>query len=843
MESLFFPTFFDWDLGVEVADFLILIVGFLAIIFLVFVFLRHLKSRNKLPRSLSMITLLVSVPREVRPVTEEAKKEEKEIISVAENMFTLFYAIRKRSLRTILFGHDYISLEIVNFKGLIHFYIACPRYLKEYIERAVHSQYPKAVVEEAGEYNIFKPDSQVVGAVAKFRRRFYLPIKTYKILETDPLNAITNALSKLEEDEGAAIQLILRPMPKKWSRKGRKIAKKMAMKHLTIEEAERPFTAKFLGEESAPTLAELGMGALEREKEQGGYVSLPPMQEEIMKAIDEKASKYGFETNLRIIASAKTRERAEMILDNIIGAFAQYDNPRANGFIFLKPTGKKLQKLISAFVFRYFDEKWYWWSKVVLGTEELSSIFHLPHKFTETPNIKWVLAKDAPPPPNLPKEGLLLGKCNFRGQTYFVRIKRKDRQRHMYVIGQTGTGKSVFLSNMAIQDIQAGEGVCVVDPHGDLIDAILPHIPRERIDDVILFEPFDLERPMGLNMLEYKTEEQKDFAVQEMIAIFYKLFPPEMIGPMFEHNMRNVMLTLMADKNMPGTIAEIPRMFTDPSYQKVWIAKLKDPVVRAFWEKEMARTSDFHKSEMLGYLISKVGRFVENEMMRNIIGQSHSAFDLRKVMDEGKILLVNLSKGKVGEINSSLLGLIIVSKIQMAAYSRADIPEEQRRDFYLYVDEFQNFATDSFASILAEARKYHLNLIVAHQYISQLDEKIRDAVFGNVGTFIAFRIGVEDAEIVAKVFDPVFSEMDVINIARFHAYLRLMIDSGVSKPFAMATLPPPSGGSEEIAQAVRQLSRLKYGRDRRLVEAEILERSALGSRGASVLDMTREKTV
>jgi type IV secretory pathway TraG/TraD family ATPase VirD4 len=386
---------------------------------------------------------------------------------------------------------------------------------------------------------------------------------------------------------------------------------------------------------------------------------------------------------------------------------------------------------------------------------------------------------------------------------------------------------------MIIQDVQAGKGLCVVDPHGDLVEGVLPHVPKERADDIVLFEPFDLDRPMGLNMLEFKSEDQKDFAVQEMINIFYKLFPPEMIGPMFEHNMRNVMLTLMADQKNPGTIAEIPRMFTDQDYQKKWVAKLKDPVVRSFWENEMAKTSDFHKSEMLGYLISKVGRFVENEMMRNIMGQSHSAFDLRDIMDNEKVLLVNLSKGKTGEVNSELLGLIIVSKIQMAAMARADMPEEERKDFYLYVDEFQNFATDSFASILAEARKYRLNLIVAHQYVTQLEENIRDAVFGNVGSFFTFRIGVEDAEIIAKEFDPVFSETDVINIERFHTYLRLMTNSQKSNPFTMATYPPYEGGSEEIAQAVKQLSRLKFGRDRKVVETEIMSRAQLGAQVAT----------
>ena len=341
-----------------------------------------------------------------------------------------------------------------------------------------------------------------------------------------------------------------------------------------------------------------------------------------------------------------------------------------------------------------------------------------------------------------------------------------------------------------------------------------------------------MQYPMGLNMLEVKTDEEKDFAVQEMIEIFYKLFPPEMIGPMFEHNMRNVMLTLMADQDSPGTIAEIPRMFTDTDFQRYKVSKVKDPVVRSFWEKEMAKTTDFHKSEMLGYLISKVGRFVENEMMRNIIGQAHSAFDFREVMDQVKILLINLSKGKTGEVNSKLLGLIIVSKLQMAALSRADQPEEQRRDFYLYIDEFQNFVTDSLATILSEARKYHLNLTMAHQYISQLthenNTKIRDAVFGNAGTISAFRVGVEDAEIMAKEFAPVFNEFDVINIDRFHAYVKLMISGTASRPFNMQTLPPPGGGSAELASAVRHLAKLKCGRPRAEVEAEIGDRARLG---------------
>jgi len=479
------------------------------------------------------------------------------------------------------------------------------------------------------------------------------------------------------------------------------------------------------------------------------------------------------------------------------------------------------------FIHRGFHEK----KKVVLNSEEMASLFHFPSPWTEAPNIQWLLAKKAAPPINMPKEGVTLGKSTYRGTEMMVKIKREDRRRHVYVIGKSGVGKSVLLANMVKQDIQNGEGVAVVDPHGDLIEEILTGIPKERLDDVIIFDPSDADRPIGLNMLEAKDESQKDFAVQEMIAIFYKLFPPEMIGPMFEHNMRNVMLTLMSDLENPGTIAEIPRMFSDNEFQKSWVAKVKDPVVRSFWEKEMAKTSDFHKSEMLGYLISKVGRFVENEMIRNIIGQSRSGFDFREIMDKKKILLVNLAKGKTGEVNSELLGLIIVSKLQMAAMSRAELPEAERHDFYLYIDEFQNFITDSIATILSEARKYRLCLTIAHQYVGQLvknnDTKIRDAVFGNAGTMISFRIGVDDVETIAKEFAPTVNEYDLLNVEKYTAYIKLLIDNAASKAFNMQTLAPQKGDAE-LAQALKQLARLKYGRDKSIVEAEISERTQLG---------------
>ncbi|OGL92425.1 hypothetical protein A2239_02095 [Candidatus Uhrbacteria bacterium RIFOXYA2_FULL_40_9] len=419
----------------------------------------------------------------------------------------------------------------------------------------------------------------------------------------------------------------------------------------------------------------------------------------------------------------------------------------------------------------------------------------------------------------------------YRGVKTPVWMKEVDRSRHMYIIGKSGTGKSQLIARLATQDICAGHGVAVVDPHGDLTEQILGNIPKERIDDVIYFCPADLDRPMGLNMLETKDPSMKDFAVQEMISIFYKLFPPEMIGPMFEHHMRNVMLTLMSDPKNPGSLIEIPRIFSDESFQKTWRARVKDPVVQSYWVNEVDKTSDFHKSEMLGYLISKVGRFVENEMMRNIIGQAHSSFDFREVMDKKKILLVNLSKGKTGDVNAELLGMIIVTKLQMAALGRADMPESERHDFFLYIDEFQNFVTDSIATILSEARKYRLNLIIAHQYIGQLVKdgktEIRDAVFGNVGTNFVARIGPEDVETLEKIYSPEFSGYDLINSDKFTWYVKMIVDNSQIKPFTLNFEMFPKGDAE-LAKAIKELSRLKYARARDIVEEEIMERAQLG---------------
>jgi hypothetical protein len=810
-----------------------------------------LSKKTVIPSAFQKVILLITVPKETEVNTkkksDETQQSLQEQISQTESFFAIIGGLKAdRSLRSYLWGRtDTITFEIVAHNGLISFYAAVPQFLQRYFEQQLQAQFPHAQIEEVTDYNIFNKKGGVAGAYLKFTKPYYFPIKTYKKMEADPINGLTNALSKLQEGEAAVIQYVVRSAKAPWHAKGARLAREMQkgkgigagqsvlgnMGGSIVKGAGEMFKAGWTGKEQQTGAS----------TSQDPYTRLSPMVEETVKGLEEKSSKAGVDANIRIIVAAVDDIRAKAYMENIINAFSQYNIYQyGNGFRAYRP--KRLGWLVHDFIYRNFSEK----RKMIFNTEEMASLYHLPLATTETPNIRWLGARKAPPPADAPKQGLILGHNYYRGQDTVIKIKEEDRRRHMYIVGMTGTGKSTLMEELAKQDIRAGRGVGVIDPHGDLVANILTSIPKERADDVILFDPSDLERPIGLNMLEADTEDEKDFTVQEMIAIFYKLFPPEMIGPMFEHNMRNVMLTLMSDKESPGTIAEIPRMFSDQEFQESWVAKVKDPVVRAFWEKEMAKTSDFHKSEMLGYLISKVGRFVENSMMRNIIGQSRSGINFKDLMNQQKILLVNLSKGKIGEVNSSLLGLIIVSKLQMAAFSRAHLPEAKRHDFYLYIDEFQNYTTDSVATILSEARKYRLDLIMAHQYIGQLvdkgDTKIRDAVFGNVGTLIAYRIGVEDAEFLSKQFAPVFAEYDLINIQKYNAYVKLLIDNSATRAFNMAAYPP-SPGDPDISAAVRELSRLKYGRQRSLVEADIMERTQLGEAAKDSMTEIAERTL
>lgn len=770
------------------------------------------------------ITLMVTLPK--YKSQDETKGGERvadvrEDIGIAESFFAAIGGSpAQKGIKTWFIGHtDEVALEIVSHEKLITFYLTVPRFMQQFVEQQLHAQYSNANIEQVKDFNIFSPTGTIVGGYLKLKRENALPIKTYKDQESDPLNAITNSLSGVEEGDGVAIQYVLRSARSGWRSVGKKIVKNMKQ-GMGFEQAKHGKT------KSGISWGDAFLSKSTQEKKPEEQKTLSPLEQKMMEGIENKSSKAGMDVNIRIVASARSATAATNYLQQVLKAYSQY-NIYEYGNAFEAEIPKK-SKLLRDFIHRVFREN----KRLVLNTEEMASLWHLPLSTTETPNIRWMLARVAPAPADIPQIGFHLGYNEFRGHRTEIYMNREDRTRHMYVIGKTGTGKSWFLRYLAAQDIKNGEGVCVVDPHGDLVEALMGMIPKERIDDVIYFNPSDMERPMGLNMLEAPNANMRDFAVQEMISIFYMLFPPEMMGPMFEHNMRNFMLTLMADLENPGTLAEIPKMISDKVFQQKWLAKVTDPVVRSFWEDEMANTSDYHKSEMMGYLVSKVGRFVENEMMRNIIGQPKSAFNFRQIMDEGKILLVNLSKGLTGDVNANLLGLILVSKLQMAAFTRAELPEDQRKDFYLYMDEFQNFITPSIATILSEARKYKLNLIMAHQYMGQLvkdgKSEIRDAVLGNVGSILSSRVGPEDTEILAKVYEPVLSPYDLMNNDKFSWNTKIVVNNSQTKPFTLKTVQSEKP-NPKLAGALKEVSRLTYGKPRDSVAREIADRSGFGA--------------
>ncbi len=801
-----------------------LILVFLLIVLAFVVVLRaETDEKNSIFGGLEMVLFLVMMPKYSPQKEGEAQKEEKNLIMQMEQVFANFLYLRK----TRMFQPaPSCAFEIASQIGGadISFYVAVPKYLESVFEKYVQGVYPNAVVDKIPQdYTIFEPQGATAGAYLKLTESSLFPISTYQNMETDPMALVTNNLSKISTNEGGAVQVVIKPISKSDLRKrGEKALKKIREGkpiNIAVLEASQGHVAEGIDD----AWKTFGGKPLKRQEEEAGIRDREQsFDQKGYEAIQNKIQKQPFEVNIRVVASAQSQGRAEDILGHLISAFSQYSMAAINSLEPKKVYGKELQKLVYDYSFRNFVKN----QSNILNLEELASIYHFPTHYIETPYIKAAKSINAAPPSDLPEKGeMLVGEVNYRNEkknVYFA--SRADRRRHFYYIGQTGTGKSYFLEGMVMQDIKNGEGVAVIDPHGDVVENILKHIPKERIEDVVLFEPFDLERPCGLNMLEYDSPEQKDFAVQEMIAIFMKLFPPEIIGPMFEHYMRNAMLALMADKDNPGTLVEIPKMFTDPSFLQQRLAKVSDPIVKSFWTKEWAQTTGSTRSDMLGYVVSKLGRFIENEMVRNIIGQSHSGFDLAQVMDGKKIFLANLSKGLTGEVNSSLLGMILVSKMQMAAMRRARIAEEQRSDFYLYIDEFQNFTTDSIATILSEARKYKLNLIMAHQYMPQLTDQIRDAVLGNVGAMGAFRIGAEDAEILEKQFEPGFSRFDLVNLDNRTMILKMLINEKVSTPFKMSTLAHEKG-RPEVVDAIRKISKLKYSRAKAIVEDEILKRS------------------
>ncbi len=717
----------------------------------------------------------------------------------------------------------YYTLELaVQHKGRdIGLYASVPRAHIDTFEKLVRAYYPTAIVEEVvDDYNIFAPGaSAVAGAVAALAEPAIFPLSTDETFEHDPLAAIIGSLSKLEQEgEGAALQLTISSDIEQNNKTFQSI----------IDAAEKgDVTIKDLYEDATISLAKgVGKGLLSFFKTGDD----PKKEEEKERKIDTRAIELAKKKNssptlsagIRIIASGSTLARAQSILSAVKASFNQFALVGSNRIEWRDIKAAGLIDFARDFSFRAIYKS----EQLPLTVAELATLFHFPVGLTAAPELKEASALSAAAP-DFAAEGIILGANIHHGRETPVVFGKEDRVRHMYVIGQTGTGKTVFLKNMILQDIKNGDGVCFIDPHGSDIEDILANIPPERIDDVIYFDPSYTARPMGLNLLEYdeRFPEQKIFVINELLAIFNKLFDMKVSGgPMFEQYFRNAAGLVMEDPASGSTLLEISRVMSDKAFRDLKLSRCKNPIITQFWQNAEKTTGEASLANFVPYITNKFDPFVSNDIMRPVIAQQTSVLNFRDIMDKKKILLVNLSKGRLGDINSHLIGLLLVGKITMAALSRVDIVGKgQVNDFYLYIDEFQNVTTDSIATILSEARKYRLSLTVAHQYIKQLDETIKNAVFGNVGSMVVHRVDIEDAEVFEKQFSPTVSAADIIKQQNFTCYIKMLVKGQPAKPFNSKTPFPPKG-SPELAEKIKELSYLTYGRPREEVEAEIFAR-------------------
>jgi hypothetical protein len=746
----------------------------------------------------------------------------------AEMMFASLHGIlQPKTLRDSgAVVQEHLSFEIVARTNVIEFFVRVPEKLKDFVEGQIYAQYPTAEISTVKDYSLNldidddKVDECTAGTELSLVKDNIFPIKTFQNFDVDPLAGITGMLSKLDgENERVWIQILAEPVDDDWSETGLNYVN--AKKGGNVE---KPISMKDIGKSALKLVPEMIALAVtppdpkkKKDEKKEEKAKLSHAEEVELAAIEEKANKLGFKVLIRVVYLADTTAKARERIQAVVGAFKQFNSTNLNGFksgeIY---TGKEF---LNAYRARLLD------SGFILNIEEIASLYHLPHVSVETPNIVWTSSKKGEPPANLPymdnpeasaDDLTPIGMTTFRGSLKTFGIKKDDRRRHMYVIGKSGTGKSRFLENLAIADIEKGEGVAVVDPHGELIDRILRYIPKSRIDDVVYFNPADRDFPIAFNPLE-ATPEFREEVANGFVSVLKKLFGYSW-GPRLEYVLKHTVMALIEVEG--STMLGIVRMLTDKNYRRKIVSQVNDPVVQMFWLKEFAAYNDRMETETISPILNKVGQFTASPIIRNIVGQPKSRLDFAKIMNEQKILLVDLSSGKIGEANSALLGSMIITKLQLAAMSRAYIPEEERKDFFLYVDEFQNFATDSFATILSEARKYRLSLTVANQYITQMEETVRDAVFGNVGTLISFRVGASDAAYLEKEYAPVFEQNDLVNLDNRHVYLNMLIDGVSSIPFSAMTIDSPQI-KEDLTVAIAAVSRQKYGSPKDAVEEQI----------------------
>lgn len=768
-----------------------------------YLYYRKFKNRNKSLKNKTFLKIQITEDNEIEP-------------TAAEQMYSSLYGLKSNRGLFSSKESEHISFEIVASHDTIDFYAVCPKELEVLVEKQINAIYPDAEITAVEPWNIWNEGGRVEFCSLLLKKANYFPIVTYDDLKTDSMSVLTSVMSKLHPGEGLAVQYLIRPAGDGW------------------QSAGKSYIKSFIKEKNATD---------KEGKPKGPGMSR--MDEEYLEKIANKVSKVGFETVIRLVSVSTDEASAKVNLTNLERSFNLFDSANHNSI--KKGKDRWPQFFVLSFISRMFpvmekfelpfEIKWLFKKEVfkgwsVFNTEELATLWHMPNKNVRTPRINWLRSKGSAAPIELADSGMYLGYSNFRGQNVKIFMEDEDRRRHMYILGTTGTGKSEFMKFMAVQDIRAGKGVAFIDPHGSAVMDIAMQIPLERLNDVIYFDP-STDRPMGLNLLDVKTEKGKDMIINKFIDMLYELYDPNrqgIMGPQLERALRNCMLTAMSKPG--GTMVEVVRLLTDENFHKSYLDYIQDPLVRRYWTDEVANTTKNRKGETMGYYVSKLDRFVTEKTMRYMLGQSKSSFDFQDVMDNKKILLADLSKGKLGAENSKFLGLLLVPRLLAAAFTRVEKIErgENIDDFYLYIDEFQNYTTPDIETILSEARKYRLNLIVANQFIGQLPEKIKDAIFGNVGSMVVFRVGTDDAQYLEKYFEPTFSQNDLMNNKVGRAYTKLLIHNQPSPAFAMTTdwdMMQSSERSEEVAKQVKEMSLQKYGRNRFIVEHEIKSRSNL----------------
>ncbi len=754
---------------------------------------------------------------------EEEKRQLKELVSSMEQFYAGLLSIVDEKEQTT------VALEVAvsNENHEVVFYAAVPDGKKDLFEKHFLAIFPGAkLVEQRDDYNVFSDKAVIAASTASFSKNSAYPLKFYDQFDYDPLNVTLNAFSKIAHvGEGAALQIIFAPSGgvryiDRYRKAIDEIGKgKPVSQALDIRES-------FAGEVSK----EIGLGLKDlffggQKKKETERKPLGEKENLAIEAVKRKTLSPIVRADIKIVAAAGNEHRAGEILSGIESSFNQFEDTQGNSVRWEKVSSRHLPEFIRNFSFRMPSSV-----MLPMSLRELTTIFHFPTtNLKGTTDVKQSKSATAPAPAGMGQSGILLGLNRHRNVETSVYFDDVDRLRHFYVIGQTGTGKSNLLKNMIIQDIERGEGVCFIDPHGSDIEDVLGAVPKSRQDDVIYFDPSYTARPMGLNMLEYDVRypEQKTFVTNELISIFNKLFDMKVAGgPLFEQYFRNSAMLVMEDPSSGNTLIEIGRVLADKEFRTKKLEACENPIVKQFWESAERAKGESDLANFVPYITSKFDSFLSNDFMRPVVAQEKSSFNFREIMDSRKILLVNLSKGRLGDINANLIGLVLVGKILMAALSRVDLLGKDFPPFYLYIDEFQNITTDSISTILSEARKYKLSLTIAHQYIKQLDEKIKDAVFGNVGSFASFRIGAEDAAFLEKQFAPVFSTKDIMNLDNYNAYLKLLCAGKTTPPFNLASLPSPKG-NKDAADSLKQLSYLKFGKDRDQVEMSISNRYRL----------------